>query len=501
MEFVFTLLENLGRVLAGLALNPFYYAALLIAAVCYRRQVVLQRRLFHTRLHAPAGLFLHSLLWGWPAGLAVSVVASGTGLVINTATMLWVWAVSLALLLFRVRYFGTVYAAAAVILLHEAVRLFPVPRGMPAAGEWLAALDDIHPPSLLALTALLMAAEALLVWLFGPRLSSPLYVDGKRGKTIGAYQWQAFWALPMFLAVPAGSGAGLAEWLPWPRFFGEEAVWAAGWTLLAFPAALGFSGMSAASTPGRLARRGALAMLAAAAVLAAFSAAAELWPLSGVLAAAGAIAALLFREWIVIAGDRRERDGKPLFVHEGKGLKVLAVVPGGPAAEMGIAPGETIVRVNGRSVSSGEELHAALRANPAFCKLEVSDLAGETRFAQRALFAGDHHQLGIVLCPDDRSASHIRWRPLTLPSLLAPLRGIARHPASLAASSGGGEAPEKGEARTESGESREDRGRKARLTAEPGQPPSEGAPQESESVSSGEIAAASAGGAEGRKRG
>lgn len=99
---------------------------------------------------------------------------------------------------------------------------------------------------------------------------------------------------------------------------------------------------------------------------------------------------------------------------------MLAVLPGSPAEELGIRAGESIVKVNGVPVPTKEDLHAALRINPAFCKLEVLNLAGESKFLQRAIYAGDHHQLGAILAPDELAPAAVRLQPLSLLQLLRP---------------------------------------------------------------------------------
>ncbi|MNJ56061.1 Cell division topological determinant MinJ [compost metagenome] len=98
------------------------------------------------------------------------------------------------------------------------------------------------------------------------------------------------------------------------------------------------------------------------------------------------------------------------------------MLPGSPAAELGIQVGETIIKVNGIPVPTKEELHAALRMNSAFCKLEVRNLAGESKFLQRAIYAGEHHQLGAILAPDDKAPVAVRMRPISLIHLLRPRR-------------------------------------------------------------------------------
>ncbi|MDG0811929.1 hypothetical protein [Cohnella rhizosphaerae] len=58
-------------------------------------------------------------------------------------------------------------------------------------------------------------------------------------------------------------------------------------------------------------------------------------------------------------------------------------------------------KANGVRVRSKEELHAALQLQPAFTKLEVLNRDGNVKFAQRARYAGEHHQLGLILAPDE----------------------------------------------------------------------------------------------------
>ncbi|MNC61811.1 Cell division topological determinant MinJ [compost metagenome] len=77
------------------------------------------------------------------------------------------------------------------------------------------------------------------------------------------------------------------------------------------------------------------------------------------------------------------------------------MLPDSPAEGLDIRTGEILAKVNGLPVTTKDALHAALQANPAYCKLEIINLQGESRFAGRAIFAGEHHQLGILICPDE----------------------------------------------------------------------------------------------------
>lgn len=86
------------------------------------------------------------------------------------------------------------------------------------------------------------------------------------------------------------------------------------------------------------------------------------------------------------------------FAARNDGLVVLDTIPNTIGAEMNLKPGEVITKVNGVIPRSTEEFYDALQTKTtgAFCKLEVVDTNGELRLAQTALYAGGHHELGVV---------------------------------------------------------------------------------------------------------
>jgi hypothetical protein len=413
MDYLVIWLEQLGAALLQLVLNPFYYVGLVLVALLYRRQVALERRLFAVRLHAASAQFIRALVWGCIGGLMVSLVVVGTGLVLNISTIIWVWSATIILLLFRIRFACLAYAAGMIGILHAIVAGMPGLSDIKQLELVITSLNEVHPPSLFALVALLHLIEALLIRMHGARAATPLFIGGKRGKVVGAYHLQGFWAVPLFLVVPFTSGVG-ADALPWPMFFGGT-QWDAGWSMLAFPVLIGFSHMTMTELPEKNARRSAGVLFGFAMIMAALSVITEYWSI--VTVAAGAMSIAL-HELILAYGRRREKLNSPFYVHPARGLKLLGIIPGSPAALMGIMGGEIILKANGFAVNSKEQLHTALRTNTAFCKLEVLNLEGQSKFVHRALFNGEHHLLGFILVPDDRVPYYTEWKPVTLLSLL-----------------------------------------------------------------------------------
>lgn len=441
MELAGQWLLHAGEALLKAALNPFSCLGWLLLALLCRRRTELERKLFSVRLHNTLGEWARAFGAGLAGALCVSLAAAGLGLRLTADAVYWTWGVLLVLLPFRLRFAQLPLAAAVVGVLQSAVRPVHdwVPEGIRRLSDSLLAVDL---PSLWGLTALLLAAQAVLVRVTAGRSAMPLYMKGKRGKAVGAYQLKGLWLMPLVLAVPASgegasrwlgwmyaateAGGGLAGWLPWPPLFADGAG-TGGWMFLAFPALAGFVDMTVSELPSRRAKRLAWRYAAWSLVAGAAAAAALLWPVA--LPVTAAVVLLVPEVWQAFA-ERTERGQSPRFVNGGRGLTVLDVLAGSPAAEMGIVRGETVVKANGIPVDTPDELHAALRANPAFSRLEVIDLNGQNRFVQRALYSGEHHQLGLMLCPDDGVLQTIRWRPLTLWQLFR-IRTIKHRPLTV----------------------------------------------------------------------
>jgi hypothetical protein len=59
-------------------------------------------------------------------------------------------------------------------------------------------------------------------------------------------------------------------------------------------------------------------------------------------------------------------------------------------------------------VNTPFDLHFAINQNPAFVKLEVMDDQGEIRFVGKPRYTGEHHNLGLILVPDDAAKEYVR---------------------------------------------------------------------------------------------
>lgn len=398
---------SLGIWLMYLFFNPFLYIFLIMIYWHYRKIVEVERQLFHIKLHSPGWQTLMSMGYGLLGGLLASLIMLGLGIVLVPADFWILLTVAILLSLFHVKYLCFAYAAGLVsvisLILQQIAQPLWAQSGMIAL-IWQQLLQ-LNIPSLLAFVAVLHLIEAVLTRLQGEKSASPLFLQNKRGRIMGAYRIQPFWVVPvMFLVTPnAGAGwvlsqPGWATW--WPLFQQPSDLSAgAGFIMLAVPVALGYADMAIAGTPREKVRFSSLLLFIYSGVLLGLAVMAMLLlhPLSMLFAA---LFAFIGHEWMIWLSHRRDWNQPPLFVQTGEGLRVLGILPGSPAEKMEIEPGDTIVKVNDVTVNRKEELYPAIQRNPAFCKLQVKNMEGHIKLVQRSLYAGEHHQLGVILAPD-----------------------------------------------------------------------------------------------------
>ncbi len=413
MAFNGELLLSVMKGVGWFFLNPILYVFVLFIYLHYRRQMNLERQLFAVRIQFPLLQTIRSLGMGAAGGLLVSILSAALGVVIQLQDLWLLWGIAICLALVRLRFLCFAYAAGILTLLHGLAQLAPGMAQVAGIGTVWSWLLQAKPVPLLALVAIMHLIEAWLIRWNAGRDASPLFVEGKRGRIVGAYLLHSFWLTPMALLVETAPGSGFSGALfpGWP-FFSAEGLTVG---LLLLPTVTGFSDLTQTLTPERKARDIARQLGWYAVLLLALAYVANLLPPLAVLAALFALAG---HEGLFWLSQWQERQRPPCFIQSTSGVKIMAVIPGTPAEEMGLLPGEVVVKVNGVAVRNKEELYPALQVNPAFCKMEVLTRGGELKFVQCAVYAGNHHQLGIIVVPDASTRVYVDLHKSSVVQLL-----------------------------------------------------------------------------------
>ncbi|MDF2719347.1 MAG: serine protease [Paenibacillus sp.] len=345
MDVAVQLARQVLSALLQLAAQPFYYIGIVFVLLQYRRQIVLERQLFSTRLHSMLDTAWKTVLWGIVAGMAASFVMAFVGATVPLGAVIWLWVLSALLAVVQVRFICLAYSVGLLGIFHAIVSAFPALADVSYVGKAIGPLQELPVSSMLALVGLLHLLEAFFVGRQGADMAMPVFVESKRGKVIGGYQLQQFWPVPLLLLVPLQAGSSSAS-LPWTPLFGGD-IWSAGWTFAAMPVMLGFAEMTTTRLPRAKAKRSAKLLLVYALAIMGLAACAEWLP---GFALVGSIAVIVLHEALFLWSRREETANPPFYVHDGQGLKILGILPGSPANEMGLVPGEIIHKANGIKV-------------------------------------------------------------------------------------------------------------------------------------------------------
>ena len=384
--WLFELLKGTGK----LFLHPVFYYLIFLSGILGVSRVKRERKNFHTRTFDAFFELRQLFPQGVILGIVLSIVTVAAGLTVPFAAILliavftFIWSLTT-----NIRLMSPVYTVGAaffgVILIAE------YDLNIPVFKEVFLALDDKVYPTVVILLALLVIAEGILILKNASKGSSPKLVRSRRGQSVGAHEVKRFWILPMFLLFPGDVLTLPFEW--WPVFH----VGAESYSLILVPFAVGFNqqiqGMLPKQSIQLLGRR----VTALGCVTLILAVIGYWYPLISIGVAALAIVG---RELISLLQRLKDENLPFYFSKKNNGLMIIGVIPESPADKMGLQVGELISKINGVQIRDEQIFYEALQKNRAHCKLEVLDINGEVRFVQRALYEGDHYELGILFVQD-----------------------------------------------------------------------------------------------------
>jgi len=377
---------------------------LLLVFMQYRRMAGIEQRVFGVPLSDPLRNTLAALGAGFLGGLLATFLFVFLGISLMDAGIGYLWLLAIALMMVHPRFICFAYAGGILSVTHL---LFGWP--------------GLSVPAIMALVAVLHLVESLLILLHGPTGATPVYVRRPDGRVVGGFTMQKFWPMPFIALVAFMIGqdmlADLTLPMPgwWPLIKPQEPP-PPGMTYVyvLFPvvAALGYGDIAITRDPRTKARRTAgllfgysvVLMALALAGSAGFGAAGgpgRATGFAGIPAAVWQWLAALFsplgHELVIYLGRREEEKGRP-FYDAARGAVVLGVIPGTPAAEMGLRRGDVIVSINGFPVRSRQELQDVLTPWAVDVRVVVSSLhTGEERTVH---YPGKIPPFGVILAPE-----------------------------------------------------------------------------------------------------
>jgi hypothetical protein len=382
------LLKGIGRFF----LNPVFYYLVFLTGILGVLRVKRERKNFHIRAQDAWFEMRQLLPVGLSVGLVLSIIVVGSGIAVPAAFILltvvftFIWSATT-----RVRLLSPAYTmgAAFFALIFAAENNLQVP----FFTEAFEGLDEKVYPSVAILLALLLIGEGVIILRNGSKGTSPKIIKSKRGQHVGVHEVKRLWILPLFLLIPGDVLSLPFDW--WPVFhLGGEAF-----TLWLVPFSVGFHQQVQGMLP-----KAAIAAIGKKVII--------LGILVGVIGIGGywmpllsiaTVALAMIGREVITLRQRLSEEALPFyFSRKNHGLMIIGIIPESPASKIDLKVGELITKVNGLAVREEEALYEALQRNRAHCKLEVLDTNGQIRFVQRALYEGDHYQLGILFVQDEK---------------------------------------------------------------------------------------------------
>ncbi|WP_066192354.1 PDZ domain-containing protein [Gracilibacillus phocaeensis] len=319
------------------------------------------------------------------AGLLLSILAILSGFIFTVPFALLVGAVMLLVgLAGRFSWLSAGYALTIASLLLIVIQMYGEPYLPAFIMEYAQEIDVFFLPFLIGL---LLLIEACHLWRIRSEDSFPEYIKSVRGKRIGQHRIKKITLIPILTLLPGGWIEPFADW--WPLIpIGEQS-----YALILVPYLLGFEYVVKTSLPQTAGKWLGNRHLWLALVVLLLSAGSYYIDWVGYIALA---VALFGKEVIYYFLRRQEKKQRMYFQPHEQHLLVLGILADTPAVDLGLVPGEQIIKVNDQNVSTEDEFYQVINQNRAYCKLSIKDLDGEIRFAQRALYDGDHYKLGIL---------------------------------------------------------------------------------------------------------
>jgi hypothetical protein len=382
------LLKGAGRFF----LHPVLYYLVFLAGILGVKRVKRERKNFHIRAEDAYFELRQLFPIGIVIGLILSIITIAAGIAVPFAAILLIagftliWSLTTNIRLMSPAYtLGASFFAIIIIAQYN--------WSIPLFSKAFSSIDDKVYPSLVVILGLLLLAEGILIFKNASKGSSPKLAKSKRGQVVGVHEVKRLWMVPLFLLIPGNALHLPFEW--WPVFH----LGAKEYSLIFVPFAIGFHQQIKGMLPQESIQLHGRRVIVLGIVISLLSLAGYWYPLLSIVVAALAV---IGRELLALMAYLKDESMTSYFSKKNNGVMIIGIIPESPASKMGLQVGEIISKANGVLVRDEQTFYEALQKNRAHCKLEVFDTKGEIRFVQRALYEGDHHELGALFVHGDQ---------------------------------------------------------------------------------------------------
>lgn len=366
-------------------INPLFYWAAFLTIFVGMKRIKMERKQFGRRIFPVFEEFQHTWFISIVGGIVISLCTILFGIIFTLETVIiLIVAIIVLSITARVTFLSPVYSLGITFFLAVLLRLYEPPF-LESFNYQIPGMEQ-QLISIVFLAGILLFIEGLFVT-SKKAASYPEMALSERGVWVGQHAIKRMAMIPFFLLLPT-TGSGIQLPLFPTLQMGENA-----YMLVLFPFIIGYQYKVRAQLPGQAANKIGRSTQLLGVIVISCAIAGMYYPILAIFAMVLAIGG---REWITYRHKLLDTQKAGIFHPLDRGIKVLATIPGSPAARLGIEIGETILKVNGHTIHDTDEFYGALQNSGAFFKLAVLNINGEIRFINSPFFEGDHYALGLI---------------------------------------------------------------------------------------------------------
>lgn len=398
MMLAMQVLQQIFWQIGTLLYSPVFWLAVAIVFLQVRQRARLKQELFQLRREPLGRLVLETVAAGLCGGLLASVLLLLLGVTVDDIGLEYLWMIALLLLLVRQRFLCFAYSG-----------------GVLAACNCLWGWPALDGAQLLATVAVLHCTEAFLVLTTGHKNALPLYLQtetkqkNEAQQVTGGFLLQMVWPLPMVMLLGLSGAASLPQagfmllpdWWPLLGVGLQKPSMTILYMLLPVLAALGYSDLAVTHSVRAKTRQSALLLLLYSGTLLLLVFLTQRSPRGLLLPA---LFAPLGHEAVIWYGKRNELRGASRFLAPARGVLVLDVQHGSPAARAGLRSEDWIIQLDGQPVENRQQFLRWQYGLPAVTQVGY---VRRGRRRQCRLKMGRWSQPGIITAPDGQC--NIYW--------------------------------------------------------------------------------------------
>jgi hypothetical protein len=389
---------------AAYALTEPYWAFQLavLAYILHRKNIktaMIQKMVMGQSIDKPFVLTASQVVIGIFAGTAASIIMSYLGVVFDETSMVDLIFLATILFLFYNPRFASIAYSGAILC------IFSLMLGYAAASTHNQAWDILKMdiPAVMTMVAVIQLMEGILILLDGRRGSVPVFAK-REGTVTGGFILQRYWIAPVALLFmlhdPAlavsQSAVSMPQWWPLVKSsIPADVLRDAVLMIIPFYGIMGYNTITfTMDRKKKVLESGAFKIVYSLVIFGL----AQVALTNKVVEVSLPVLAVAMHEGWVILQRNRELGGKPKYVSGEEGVMVLEVLPGSPAAEMGIKSGDMLLRINDSKIEDEKMLMETLRQGPNYIWFSLKRENGKQEQVSYDKMFQDK-QLGLLLVP------------------------------------------------------------------------------------------------------